>query len=116
MGVPVGPINCVCAKWLSTSADVDHLQHIVSKSSVNGDWKVQHSATILRLLGAPVPLDFYGHSVDTGVPVKTVPEPESKLGVTKEQVAAALKACDLAIARLEEQHRELKAETKPDAS
>jgi hypothetical protein len=91
-------------KWIATSATIEHLQHVVSRSSAPGDgWKIKHAARILRLRGETVPHTFWGEIVDCGEPLqpKRMKQPEGS--ITDEQVASALKFCDLQLERLQYQ-------------
>jgi hypothetical protein len=93
-------------KWLSTTATVEHLQYLVSKSSGN-DWKVKYAAKILRLLGAPVPLDFYGENVDAGEP-ETAPEPDQGVTITNQQVQSAMRYLDIQGQKIQDELDELR--------
>ena len=72
-------------RWAATSASVDELKYIVSRTLDPGSsWKIRHAANILRLRGKDVPQTFWGEDVsiaDLIVETKAEPVPDETLKI-----------------------------------
>jgi hypothetical protein len=93
-------------RWASTNATVAELTHIVSRfSAPDADWKVQHAALVLKLLGHPIPVTFWGQTLNFGPPSSTqgATQVAADPKITDEQVRNAIQFLDLQLARLRQQ-------------